>query len=137
MAITDTVSNLIQIAKTLREVSDKIKDAEMRSSVADLSIALADLKLQVANLQEENLQLRSRVSDLEAIDDVRERLEVKEGVYWISGEPPKGRERGPYCTACMDARKMLVLLDTRNSGAFAAFGKFYCPQCKAHYAGGR
>lgn len=135
MGLTDTVGSLVQIGRTLREVAEKIKDAEVRNATADLNLALADLKTQVAGLQEENLQLREQLRERETADAIREQLEVREGVYWFTGEAPRGRAKGPYCTACMDSRKTLVMLDTRTGGPLAAFGKYHCPSCGAHYKG--
>jgi hypothetical protein len=55
--LISTVSTALTIASRLKEISDKIRDAEFRNLVADLSIELAEVKLKAAGLLEENAKL--------------------------------------------------------------------------------
>lgn len=50
------------------EISEKVKDAELRNLVGDLSIRLADVKIQLAKVTEENTQLKARVWALESAE---------------------------------------------------------------------
>lgn len=64
--VIDAVSNAISLTKRLREISENIKEAELRNVVADLSIELAEAKLKVADLISENADLRKQLSEIEA-----------------------------------------------------------------------
>lgn len=63
--IISTVSTALSIASRLKEVSDKVRDAEIRNLLADLSIELAEVKLKAAGLIEENAKLRQQLSELD------------------------------------------------------------------------
>jgi hypothetical protein len=74
-----TIASALATAKKMKEISDKIKDAELRNLVGDLSLELAEIKIQLANVTEENSQLKAKVRALENTE----------------GDPcPKCRKRG-------------------------------------------
>jgi hypothetical protein len=125
------IGKLVQIGKTLRDVADLVKDAQTKNLIADLNLVLADLKMQVAELQEENLSLKGQVRTLQAQDDHREKLELRDYAYWFS-TIPAGRPAGPYCTCCFDSSEKLILL-RELTAHFRVFGKYECPACKSHY----
>ena len=64
--IVSTISTALSIASRLKEVSEKVRDAEFRNLVADLSIELAEVKLKVANLLEENAKLKGQLLTLQS-----------------------------------------------------------------------
>lgn len=66
--IISSITAAITTAKKMMEISEKIKDAELRNLVGDLSIKLADIKIQLANVTEENTQLKARVRALESTE---------------------------------------------------------------------
>jgi ribosomal protein L37E len=63
--LVSTVSTALTIVSRLKEISDKVRDAEFRNLVADLSIELAEVKLKVAGLLEENAKLRQQLNELD------------------------------------------------------------------------
>jgi hypothetical protein len=125
------ISTAINTVQKLKEVSQKIKDADTRNLIADLNMTLADLKLQFAGLREENVQLKSDLAAARESANLRDKLNLKEGLYYLS-EPVKGRPNGPYCTRCFDVDCKLVLV-VAFTDTFRDFGKYNCPNCKAHY----
>lgn len=54
--------------KKLMEISEKIKDAELRNLIGDLNLKLADIKTQLANTIDENIQLRAKIKFLEGTE---------------------------------------------------------------------
>jgi regulator of replication initiation timing len=77
--IIASISAAISTAKKLKEISDKIKDADLRNLLADLSLELAEIKTQLADMMDENRQLKEKIRTLESTE----------------GEPcPKCRKRG-------------------------------------------
>jgi hypothetical protein len=67
--IISSISSAIAIAKKLKDVSDKIKDADFKTLlVADLNLELAEIKMQLAGVLEENTRLKSKISDLESVE---------------------------------------------------------------------
>lgn len=63
--LISTVSTALTIASRLKEVSDKVRDAEFRNLLADLSIELAEVKSKAASLLEENTKLKQQLNDLD------------------------------------------------------------------------
>lgn len=77
--IIAAISTAISTAKKLKEVSDKIKNADLKNLLADLTLELAEIKTQLADVTTENTQLKARIRELESAE----------------GEPcPKCRKRG-------------------------------------------
>lgn len=68
MALLSSVSDAIAIVKKLKEVSDKIKNAELMNLLADLNLHLAEIKMQLAEVTTENVGLRASVRALESVD---------------------------------------------------------------------
>ena len=58
MDIISSINNSIAILKRLKEISDNVKEAEIRNVIADLSNELADVKLAAADLKEQIVVLR-------------------------------------------------------------------------------
>ncbi len=63
-----TVSTAISLTKRLREISEKIKNAEFTNIIADLNIELAELKLTMAAMMEEKIELEKRIKELESVE---------------------------------------------------------------------
>jgi len=126
------VTGAIKTLQKLREISQKMKNAEIRNLAADLSLNLADLKLQIAELQEENAGLRVQLKKNSQSASYRDKLTVKNGLYFFK-ESQSNRPDGPYCTRCFDVDEKLVLV-SEMSRAFHGIVKYECPNCKAHFA---
>lgn len=77
--VFSSIATAIATAKKLKEVSDKMKNAELRNLMADLSLELAEIKTHLADLTTENTQLKTKIRELENAE----------------GEPcPKCRKKG-------------------------------------------
>lgn len=125
------LGTVVETAKRLREISQKIKDAETKNLIADLNLNLADLKIQVADLQDENRRLRGELAAARVVADQRSRLKRQGNFYYLSN-PAVGEIPGPYCTGCFDSRERLVLVSELGS-VFAALGSHQCPVCQSVY----
>jgi hypothetical protein len=83
--------------------------------------------MSVLEAQVEVDNLRQELARLSA--DSRANIERRDGVYFMrEGE----RESGPFCPRCYEADGRRMPL-TRLTAAFAAIGKYNCPQCQATY----
>jgi hypothetical protein len=60
-----SVSSAIAIVKKLKQISDKIKNADFQNLLADLNLRLAEIKTQWAECMEENGRLKTKISTLE------------------------------------------------------------------------
>jgi hypothetical protein len=129
--VLSLITAAVATVQKLKEVAQKMKDADTRNLVADLNMTLADLKLQFADLQEENIRLKGELRKAHESEELRGKLAVKDGLYYLN-QPIAGRPDGPYCTRCFDVEGKLVLV-VAFTGAFREFGKYNCPNCKAHY----
>jgi regulator of replication initiation timing len=63
--VADIASNTFNLVNRLREISEKIKNAELTNIIADLSLDLAELKMKLASVLEENTTLKQRLHDIE------------------------------------------------------------------------
>ena len=66
--ILTTLASAFSTAQKLKEIGDKIKDADLRNLVADLNLELANIKTQLADVTDENRQLKAKVLDLESTE---------------------------------------------------------------------
>src|SRR5260370_13486539 len=102
--IVSSISSAIAIAKKLREVSDKIKDADLKNLLADLTLELAEIKTHLAEVMEENTRLKAKISDLESTEGEKCLKCLKRGWKLESGHPDPvfgelgGRRRIYKCT---------------------------------------
>lgn len=89
--IQNAVTTSITIAKKLREVSERMKDAEVKLLIADLSIELANVKQNLAELLQENTDLREKLRAAETAE----------------GDPcPRCRKRTWSLTSSKPSRRM-------------------------------
>lgn len=126
------VGTAIDTVKKLRQVAQKIKDADTQNLIADLSISLADLKMEIAALRDENLRLQDELKKRDGAQDHRNNMEVRDGVLYLK-EPPQGRPQGPYCPNCMERSKQLVLIKDHRGTPFQAISNFFCSLCRSHF----
>lgn len=124
-----TIGAAIEICKKLREASLKVRDAELKNLVGDLSLNLADLKMQLADMQEENVRLKAEISGNTQNADLRPRLTVRDGAYFLANPSP-GHAEGPYCSRCFDVGGTLVLMQELPP-IFKSVGKYKCSNCNA------
>ena len=102
--IIATVSAAITTAKKLKEISDKIKDAELRNLIGDLSLELAEIKMQLADVMHENTELKNKIRTLESPEGDPCPKCRKRGWHVESSNPdPTFGELGVF-GVCTDAR---------------------------------
>jgi len=108
-----TFSTAISILKKLKEIGDRIKDAELKSVIADLTLELAEVKTRLAGVLEENIALKEQAKALAADGDPCPRCRKR---TWSveSSEPDKtfgplgGIRRTYRCSECGFVEKKLV-----------------------------
>lgn len=84
------------------------------------------LRLQgvVSAEREEQERLRERITELEQVVDLRERLFFDDNRYWLNSADGSDRD-GPFCSRCWDSEQKLIRLHcTRKAGDV-----FDCPAC--------
>lgn len=62
------ITNAISLLGRLKTIGANIRDAEFKNVLADLSLELAEVKMKMAGLMNENLELQSRIKELESVD---------------------------------------------------------------------
>jgi hypothetical protein len=85
---------------------------------------IMELREMCITLQEENHNLRRRITELENILSISKRLMWEAPYYWVkSGEA----KEGPFCQVCYDKEKRLIRLQNHGKGAWS------CYSCKNSY----
>ena len=131
--VLSILNGAITTVQKLREISQKVKDAETTNLIADLNLKLADLKMKFAELQEDNLRLRNELNEAKTQADIRGMMTLRDGLYHLK-TPMEDRPEGPYCTRCLDVEGRPVLV-SQLAKVFHDAAKYQCPNCKAHYGG--
>jgi hypothetical protein len=121
----------IEIAKELKGASSAIKDAEIKLKIAELLEAMAEVKIQLVEAQDENLDLKKTIKELEEALARQDEVIFRDGYYYLS-EPQAGKPEGPFCSNCYSSTKRLSLL-TEVTGTFRRFGKYECPACDQRF----
>jgi len=103
------IDDVITGMKQLREIAQKVRDAELQGVIADLMLKIADLKTEMAELSEENLELRRQVDELTQKADIRSKVEFRNGMYYPT-EPIQGYGEGPFCSLCLEEDGLLISL---------------------------
>lgn len=75
---------------------------------AELNAKFAEVRMEMAKLAEENAGLRDELTRLRETTRLREALEFRDDVYWLSRAD--GESDGPYCQRCWDGSGKLVRL---------------------------
>lgn len=121
MDIISTINNSLRLLSRLRDISNNIKESEIKNVIADLSNEIADVKLAAAQLKEEILKLKEENSELRHQKARDEKPSIKWGCYYFNGD-----ETRLYCTACYDTKGQKSLTNRVNT-------RFrHCPVCKAN-----
>ncbi|HAN10104.1 MAG TPA: hypothetical protein DCP90_05785 [Clostridiales bacterium] len=104
-----------------------IKDAASIVQKADnieLYQKILDIQASALELQEENINLKNKVRELEKRKNIEDSLEFRENAYYKKLEDNK--EDGPFCSACWDKDKRLTRMHSINDGTVV---KFACSVC--------
>lgn len=111
------VTTALNIAKKLREVNEKTKDAEIANLIADLMMQLAEIKSQSADLKIENSDLKEKIRQLENVES--EKMILKDDAYYTEDGD------GPFCTKCYEADSKKI----RLKKSFTSLTGLQCPTC--------
>ena len=84
---------------------------------------IMELREQAMAIQEENLQLRKKVQELQEAFDLERELSFEGDVYWRTRE---GKKEGPFCPKCKDTKSLLVHLHKDGPG-------WWCYTCTIHF----
>jgi hypothetical protein len=110
MIVFEVIDRLLTGLKNVRNVAQRLHDAELQSALAEVTLDSAQLKADMATVLEENARLRDEVQQLRKRADIRSKVEVRDnGLYYLA-EPIAGYAKGPYCPRCLDATDRLVKL---------------------------
>lgn len=82
---------------------------------------IMELRETALELQEENVNLKSQVNELQQALKLKEQLRWSGSVYWLEAEA--GKKEGPYCPRCYDVDGKLVRLQNWDTD-------WNCFQCK-------
>jgi len=139
MGIMDGVNAVITGVERVREVSQKIHDADLQNAIADLTLTLAKAKGEMAEVVSRNAELQEALNELRSQAEVRANVEFKNGLYFLKEEMP-GYSKGPFCTRCLDCDGKLVTLrgpgwvHGEKGGPGALLAKdgtgWICPECR-------
>ncbi|NLF99548.1 MAG: hypothetical protein GX565_05285 [Lentisphaerae bacterium] len=86
--LISAVTTAIGIARKLREVEERLHDAELKCLLADLSLELAETKVKLSELIQENQQLKQQVAKLECAEDICPKCK-KQGWAMEKSEPDR------------------------------------------------
>lgn len=105
----------------VREVGDLIR----KFNDIELNRKILTLETEVIDLTRSNRQLESKVEELNALIELKQKLVHRPPFHWLDGDPH------PYCTPCWeDRRKAIhVILYSDNSQTT----RWDCPTCKQEY----
>lgn len=109
----------------LKEISDRVKNSELRE-------AYIDLKEQWIEAKDEILNLREEVKRFKEVRNIGEDLVHHKSLYYMPGN----KVPGPYCPKCWHKDKLTMPLfyefrsglKTMKSGA-----KYHCKNCNSLY----
>ena len=108
-----------------KDLAETLKDG-LKPEVQEKILELRHI---VLALQEENLQLRERVRQLEAGSTTANKVVFDKGVYWTV---TAGMARqGPYCPACQDKNGKLVRLHYTHTGTPGVY--WICKSCHQNW----
>jgi hypothetical protein len=118
-----TASQVIGLAKTVKDMDSALltaeykgKMAEIISAMADVTIALSDAKLRIADLESQVTQLKTHNADLIKV----------EGFSYDKDQT--GNARGmPYCPDCQQRHGMFLKLHQNTN---IPGHPYYCGSCK-------
>jgi hypothetical protein len=108
-----TLSDLMSIGKIL-----------MDSGKIDLYQKLSTFSENLSQLQQENVELKNKIINLEDKLKIKEDLLFRDNAYW-----KKSDNDGPFCTRCWDKNNELIRMQNRNNVLYA------CPDCKNNFDG--
>lgn len=124
-SILTSLKTALDLAKSVKESSTSLSQAEIDLKIAGLVTALAEAKIEVANVQDEILKRDDEICKLKNKLQVKGNMVWDKPYYWYT----EGEEKqGPFCQKCYDSDEKMIRLQ--------GGGKKYwrCTVCKTKYA---
>lgn len=115
----------------MKGATSAIKDAEVKLKIAELLEAMAEVKVQLVDAQDENLELKQTIKELQAALARQDEVVFRDGYYYLT-EAQEGKPEGPFCSNCYSSENKLSLL-TVVTGELSSFGRYKCPSCNQRF----
>jgi len=106
-----------------KDIVDLIK----KGATLEAQEKIMELREAALAVQEENLQLQTRIKELEEKLTLRSKIKWEKPFYWTESQ---GQKDGPYCQRCYDKEELLMRLKDHRNGIWT------CPECNASYDDG-
>lgn len=110
MGALDNIKGVVKLAQT-------VGNAELYERLNVVQMDFLELSEKAQGLQEENRELREKLSEKERIEELLAKRTHRENAYWVGGD-------GPYCTACWDSKDKPIRMTIDDPG------QAHCPVCK-------
>ncbi|NDV25811.1 hypothetical protein [Desulfovibrio sp. JC010] len=117
------IKSAIDIATKLSEVSDAIKQADLKLQLAELVEKLADAKIQLSKVKIELNDKDEEISDLKQL--LKQNAELKFNENYGLYEAEKDGKTVRYCTKCHAEGKLIPVQETAS--------RFECKRCDQTY----
>lgn len=99
----DPITLAWDAVKKLREISDKLKDAETKNIIADLMMSLADVKTEL-------VEARETIAKLQQKSDLATQMELRDDGFYYFIDATETCPQGPYCSKCLNTNGELGLI---------------------------
>ena len=111
MGAIENIKDVLKLAQT-------VGNADLYDKLNAVQMDFLELSEKARQLQEENHELREKVSRKERMDELFSKRTHRDNAYWVDND-------GPYCTGCWDSNDKPVRMTTYDDTGFAV-----CPVCK-------
>ena len=105
----------------VKEVGDLIK----KYNDIELNRKIVNLEGEVLDLTRDKRRLESRVEELTAVVDMKQKLVHRPPFYWLDGDPT------PYCSSCWESQKKAIHVIFQFDNDLCT--RWDCPTCKHEY----
>lgn len=92
------ISMALNTLKTMKELGENEKYAEVMKGIAEMSIKLSEMTMSASELMNENNALMNEIKILKESKD--KGLAMKDGAYYDKNN------NGPYCPVCWDTESL-------------------------------
>jgi len=110
MAILPNYKDIVELLKKGSTIEAQEKIMELREGALEL--------------QEENINLKKRISELESELNKKKEIQWESPFYWVVRDETKN---GPFCQKCYDSDEKLIRLHKIEEG------NWHCKSCNNHY----